>query len=407
MSGELPTEVDVLVVGGGIHGAGVAQAAAASGRGVLLVEERRLAAGTSSKSSKLIHGGLRYLESRQWSLVRESLAERAIMLAIAPHLVVRRDFLLPIYADARRGPWTMRAGLALYSLLAGFRPHTGFGSVPRRRWDELDGLATAGLVEVLRYCDACTDDAALVRAVAASARELGALVREGVPLVAARADGAGWIATLGGACQGAQVRAATIVNAAGPWVESVRARATPPPPEKKVSLVAGTHVELAGRLRHGPYYFEAIDGRGVFAIPWRGRTLFGTTEREHHGDPADVAPTSGEVDYLVREHARRFPGASGELLASWAGLRVLPSGGSMFDRKRETVYVVDDEARPRWLAIHGGKLTGWRAAAEAALGRLEPSLPPARRKADTRTLRLPPDPEGTRVELATGAGFDD
>ena len=186
MNGELPEVVDVLVVGGGIHGVGVAQAAAASGRSVLLVEERQLAAGTSSKSSKLIHGGLRYLESRQWSLVRESLAERAILLSIAPHLVVRRDFLLPIYSDALRGRWTMRAGLALYALLAGFQPHTGFGRVPRRRWERLDGLATAGLVEVLRYCDACTDDAALGRAVAASARELGAQVREGVALLEAR-----------------------------------------------------------------------------------------------------------------------------------------------------------------------------------------------------------------------------
>lgn len=407
MNGELPEAVDVLVVGGGIHGVGVAQAAAASGRSVLLVEERQLAAGTSSKSSKLIHGGLRYLESRQWSLVRESLAERAILLSIAPHLVVRRDFLLPIYSDALRGRWTMRAGLALYALLAGFQPHTGFGRVPRRRWERLDGLATAGLVEVLRYCDACTDDAALVRAVAASARELGAQVREGVALLEARRVDAGWVATLGGARHGARVRAATLVNAAGPWVESVRARASPPPPEGKVGLVAGTHVELEGRLEHGPYYFEAMDGRGVFAIPWRGRTLFGTTEREHHGDPAAVAPTPAEVDYLLREHARRFPASRGELLASWAGLRVLPAAGSMFDRKRETLYIVDDQARPRWLAIHGGKLTGWRAAAEQVLAKLAPSLPPERRQADTRTLRLPPDPLGSRLELATGGGFDE
>lgn len=406
MSARTSMQVDVLVVGGGIHGVGVAQAVAASGRSALLVEERRLAAGTSSKSSKLIHGGLRYLESRQWSLVHESLAERAILLSIAPHLVVRRDFLLPIWAGARRGPWTMRAGLALYTLLAGFRPHTGFGRVPRRLWGELDGLATEGLVEVLRYCDACTDDAALVRAVAASARELGAEVREGTPLVEARGDDAGWIATLGGASEEERVRAATIVNAAGPWVESVRARATPAPPEGKVSLVAGTHIELEGPLEHGPYYFEAMDGRGVFAIPWRGRTLVGTTEREHRGDPASVAPTREEVDYLLREHARRFPGKRREVLDAWAGLRVLPADGSMFNRKRETVYLVDDEARPRWLAIHGGKLTGWRKAAEKALSKLAPSLPPERRKADTRTLRLPPDPAGARLDLATGGGFD-
>ena len=390
--------VDVLVVGGGIHGVGVAQAAAADGRETLLVEERQFAAGTSSRSSKLVHGGLRYLESGQWSLVHESLRERAILLAIAPHLVVRRDFLLPVYDGSRRGPWTMRAGLTLYWLLAGLRPHTGWGRVARARWDELDGLSTDGLRSVLRYTDACTDDAALVRAIAASAEELGAETREGARLVAARREGDGWLAEIEDRGVARRVRAATLVNAAGPWVEHVRGRVEPPPPASPVSLVAGTHVELPGALRHGPYYFEARDGRGIFAIPWHGRTLLGTTEREHKGDPAAVAPTAGEIDYLLGEHARRFPGRERGVLAAWAGLRVLPAGGALFNRARETVYVVDDESRPRWLAIHGGKLTGWRAAAERVMEKLAPGLPPPRRKADTRTLRLPPDPLGVRLD---------
>lgn len=391
-------QVDVLVVGGGIHGVGVAQAAAAEGREALLVEERQLAAGTSSRSSKLVHGGLRYLESGQWSLVHESLRERAILLDIAPHLVVRRDFLLPCYADSRRGPWTMRAGLALYWLLAGLRPHTGFGRIARARWGDLDGLSTDGLRAVLRYTDACTDDAALTRAVAASAEELGAEVREGARFTAARRSGDGWLAEIDERGTRRQVRAAAIVNAAGPWVEQVRVRVDPPPPAQPVSLVAGTHIELPGALRHGPYYFEARDGRGIFAIPWHGRTLVGTTEREHKDDPAAVAPSAGEIAYLLEEHARRFPSRERTVLAAWAGLRVLPAGGALFHRARETVFVVDDRERPRWLAIHGGKLTGWRAAAAQVMARLAPSLPPPRPKADTRTLRLPPDPLGVRMD---------
>ena len=390
--------VDVLVVGGGIHGVGVAQAAAAAGFTVLLVEERHLAAGTSSRSSKLIHGGLRYLESGQYSLVHESLRERAILLRVAPHLVVRRDFLLPLYHDSRRGPWTMRAGLTLYWLLAGLRPHTGWGSIAKSRWSELDGLSTHELQAVLRYSDACTDDAALTRAVAASARELGATVLEGTRLHAATKTAYGWQVQLQHEDTLSTVACTVLVNAAGPWVEQVRTRVQPPPPSSPVSLVAGTHIELRGTLQHGPYYFEARDGRGIFAIPWHGRTLVGTTERVHVEDPALVAPTTAEVEYLQSEYARRFPTRSTQVESAWAGLRVLPADGAVFHRARETVLVVDEEAHPRWLAIYGGKLTGYRAAAERIVRRLAPSLPARTRRADTRTLRLPLDPSGVRLD---------
>lgn len=390
--------VEVLVVGGGIHGVGVAQAAAAAGHSVLLVEERHLAAGTSSRSSKLIHGGLRYLESGQYSLVHESLRERAILLQVAPHLVVRRDFLLPLYQDSRRGPWMMRAGLTLYWLLAGLRPHTGWGSVAKSRWSELDGLTTRELQAVLRYSDACTDDAALTRAVAASARELGATILEGTRLHAAEKTARGWQVQLQRGETRQQLACNVLVNAAGPWVEHVRARVVPPPPSSPVSLVAGTHIELKGALQHGPYYFEARDGRGIFAIPWHGRTLVGTTERVHLDDPAEVAPTAAEIEYLQSEYARRFPARSMHVEAAWAGLRVLPANGAVFHRARETILVVDDEARPSWLAIHGGKLTGYRAAAERVMQRLAPRLPRHPRRADTRTLRLPLDPLGVRLD---------
>src|ERR1700727_3174361 len=158
-------EYDVVIIGGGIHGAGVLQAAVAAGNSTLLIERQALPAGPSSRSSKLIHGGLRYLESGQFSLVRESLRERAVHLKIAPDLVELKPFFIPVYPDTRRRPWQLKVGLWVYALLGGFDASTRFGTVPRREWSSLDGLETDGLEAVIRYHDAQTDDASLTRAV--------------------------------------------------------------------------------------------------------------------------------------------------------------------------------------------------------------------------------------------------
>ncbi len=167
-------QYDVVVVGGGIHGAGVLQAAAAAGHSALLIERAGLASGTSSRSSKLIHGGLRYLESGQFALVRESLRERAIHLRIAAELVELKPFFIPVYRDTRRRPWQLKVGLWMYALLGGFDASTRFGAVPKAEWSTLDGLDTQGLDAVIRYHDAQTDDAMLTRAVVQSALSLGA-----------------------------------------------------------------------------------------------------------------------------------------------------------------------------------------------------------------------------------------
>src|SRR5258706_7190339 len=167
-------QYDVVVVGGGIHGAGVLQAAAAAGHSALLIERLGFASGTSSRSSKLIHGGLRYLESGQFALVRESLRERAIHLRIAAELVELKPFYIPVYRDTRRRPWQLKIGLWVYALLGGFDAATRFGSVPKREWPQLDGLKTRDLDAVIRYHDAQTNDALLTRAVAKSALGLGA-----------------------------------------------------------------------------------------------------------------------------------------------------------------------------------------------------------------------------------------
>jgi glycerol-3-phosphate dehydrogenase len=382
---------DVIVIGAGIHGVGVAQAAAAAGYSVTVLERRDVAAETSSRSSKLIHGGLRYLESFQLGLVRESLRERAILLRIAPHLVRLVPFYIPIYAETTRGPLKVRAGLSLYALLGGLESAARFESVPRDAWRLLDGLSLDGLRHVFRYMDGQTDDAALCRAVLASGQELGAEAVMGTEVVGAERDAHGWTVRcrVGGDVR--EVRARALVNAAGPWVNRVLDRFNPPLPRREIELVGGTHIELSGELEQGIYYTEApADRRAVFTMPWKGHLLVGTTERPFAGDPATFAPSTEEIDYLLDTHRRYFPGGTGELLDAWAGLRVLPRGaGRAFSRPREVLLAPDDARAPTALSIYGGKLTGYRATAAKVMTLLERRLPRAARRADTATLRLP------------------
>src|SRR5579872_2881354 len=235
-------EYDVVIIGGGIHGAGVLQAAAAAGHTALLIEAQALAAGTSSRSSKLIHGGLRYLESGQFSLVRESLRERAILLRIAPDLVALKAFYIPVYSDTRRRPWVLKIGLWMYALLGGFDASTRFGSVPKAEWPQLDGLKTENLDAVIRYHDAQTNDALLTRAVAKSALALGAEIAMPAKFSgAALTDDAVHVSY---AVEGAMLecKARVLVNAAGPWAAQVARAVEPSIAVPDVELVQGTHI---------------------------------------------------------------------------------------------------------------------------------------------------------------------
>jgi len=387
-------DYDLTVVGGGIHGVGVAQAAAAAGHSVALLEARELAAGTSSKSSKLIHGGLRYLESFELGLVRESLRERAILLRIAPELVRLVPFYVPVYRETSRRPWKVRAGLTLYALLANLREAGRFSTLPRARWEELDGLRTDGLQAVFRYYDAQTDDAQLTRAVMASAQELGATLLCPAELRVAEREGDGYRLTYEQDGEPRSHTTGVLVNAAGPWVEEVRACVRPEPPGLAIDLVQGTHIELPGEIEQGIYYTEAPrDRRAVFTMPWKGHTLVGTTERFHEGDPAASSPTAEEIEYLQETFHAHFPGRETSVTKAWAGLRVLPRAeGSAFKRTRETIYRVDDEREPRYLAIYGGKLTGYRAAAEQAVQVVRQSMPRRQRLARTREVSLSVSP---------------
>lgn len=392
------SEVDVVVIGGGIQGVGVAQGVAAAGARVALLERREAAIGTSSRSSKLIHGGLRYLETYQFGLVRESLSERKILLRIAPHLVRLVPFHIPIYGRTTRGPLMIRAGLSLYAILGSLRKTTRFESLPRRDWEGLDGLSTDDLRAVFRYQDGQTDDAALCRAVLASAVELGALVDAGAEVTSAERSGAGWTVRFRRDGRECSVRARVVVNAAGPWVNRVAALARPGAPTRPIDLVGGTHIEIPGRLERGIYYTEAAkDHRAIFSIPWKGRILVGTTEQPYEGDPARIAPTDEEIAYLLTVHRRYFPASTGEPINAWSGLRVLPRAkGAAFSRPRDVILVQDDRQRPTWIGMYGGKLTGYRHTAQEVLDALRRVLPRTEQRADTATLRLP---ENERVTV--------
>ena len=386
----------MLVIGGGIHGVGAAQAAAAAGHHVILLEQEGLAHGTSSRSSKLIHGGLRYLESGEFSLVKESLHERELLLKLAPDIVKRRKFFIPIYHQTSRRPWSVRAGLGLYALLAGMGEYARFHTVPRNEWQGLDGLATEGLRAVFQYWDAQTDDVLLTRSVMASAQQLGAQLICPARFLSAQIESQGCLVSYQSGGADKECRCSVVVNAAGPWARTVARKFNPGVPDLAVDNIQGTHLVLTGQLTKGCYYLEVPrDQRAVFAMPWKNNTtLLGTTEHDYEGDPGEVVPLPEEKQYLLDVYQHYFPGRSTEVIDAWSGLRVLPSvKGSAFNRSRETMLSIDNDSTPHMVSIFGGKLTGYRATAERVMNLLRSALPPSQRLALTSELPLDPPTE--------------
>ena len=384
--------VDVLVIGGGIHGVGVAQAAACAGYSVLVLEQHTLASGTSSRSSKLIHGGLRYLEGYDFGLVQESLSERATLLKIAPELVRLQPFYIPIYPETSRGPLTIRAGLSLYALLGGMKKVSRFRKVARHEWDGLDGLETGRLRAVYQYYDAQTNDAELTHAVMQSAIDYGATLRCSSEFVSASIGEQGCDVHYKDSGVNKSCIATVIVNAGGPWANTITERITPTQPRVKVDLVQGAHLVIEGGLEKGCYYMEAPqDQRAIFLLPWGEHSLLGTTEHGFDGDPANVGVLAAEETYLLDVMQHYFPGRSQHVVDKFAGLRVLPvSAHSAFKRSREIRLPVDDPARPRLVSIYGGKLTGYRATAQKVLDILQRTLPESKVLAKTSELVLNP-----------------
>jgi glycerol-3-phosphate dehydrogenase len=372
---------DLVIVGGGINGTGIARDAAGRGLRVLLCEKGDLAAATSSSSSKLIHGGLRYLEQFEFRLVAESLAEREILLAIAPHLVWPIPFVMPHTAGLRPA-WMIRVGLFLYDRLGGRM------TLPRSRAIRLgaDGLGAGLAPQYARgyvYADARVDDARLVVLNARSAADLGATVLVRTALVAGRRSGEDWELELR-SDRGVErtVTARAVVNAAGPWVQSVLEGVLHESPRGRMRLVRGSHV-VVPRLYEGEHAFllQNDDGRIVFLIPFEGAfTLVGTTDVPFDHPEAPPRASAEEIEYLCRAAnryaARRI--APEDVAWSYSGVRPLYDDGTAAAAQVTRDYhlvVTEAGGRAPVLSIYGGKLTTYRRLAEHALEKLAPWFP--------------------------------
>jgi len=385
---------DIAIIGGGIHGVGVAQAAAASGLSVCVLEKSNgLAHGTSSRSSKLIHGGLRYLESGQLPLVYECLRERRYLLKNAPDLVKLRPFFIPIYNDSSRSSLMIRLGLTLYALLGKLTADTRFRTLNKNEWDSIPGLKREGLRAIFQFYDGQTDDAALTHAVMRSAEDLGAKLHLSSAVQNIQIDSNGCSIEYLNKGEKNNCRAQVVVNAAGPWAHQVAACITPPQSIPAIELLAGTHIVLPKLPLPGMIYAESpVDNRPVFIMPWKGHTLVGTTERRYQGKPDDIKPSAEEIDYLLKSVAHYFPAQAQireQLEASFAGCRVLPANEGNANRKpRETLLIMDNPKRPRVLSIYGGKLTAYRATAEQVMEKLSPIFGKTARTRNTRDIAL-------------------
>ncbi len=389
-------QFDVVVIGAGIHGAGVAQAAAAAGYSVLVLEKNEVAAGTSCKSSKLIHGGLRYLESAQFSLVRKSLKERALLCRLAPDLVKLKPFYIPVYKSTTRRPWKIRAGLSLYALLGNLHKDNLFKRVSRKEVKKLDQLEQTGLQKVYQYYDGQTNDVALTKAVMYSAKKLGAELLFPLSIISINKNESGFNVIISKDNNEKHIQAKIVINAAGPWVNEVHRLVVPDLASSQVKsleidLVQGTHIILDAPAPSGIYYLEAADQRAVFVMPYEfngeTKTMVGTTEKLFYGQADEVKPATEEVDYLLNVYKSYFSKQTSiNVIHQFAGLRVLPKDeGSMFSRPRDTIL---HWAMPDLLTLYGGKLTAYRSASELVIKKIKPLLGNRHRLAFTDQLYL-------------------
>jgi glycerol-3-phosphate dehydrogenase len=357
---------DLLIIGGGINGVAIARDAAGRGLDVLLVEKDDLASHTSAASSKLIHGGLRYLEQYEFKLVRESLHEREILLATAPHIVRPLRFVLPDPPGGR--PWWMiRLGLLLYDLLArrGVLPRSkGLGKGD----NEYRAALKPGGFRLGTYWDAWVDDARLVVLNALDAAERGAEIATRTELLSARREGEAWTARLSG---GRAVAAKMIVNAAGPWVAETLNKRLETEAESRVRLIKGSHI-IVPRLWEGDhaYILQQGDGRVVFALPYGARSLIGTTDVPVAG-PEEAVVTADEIAYLCAAANAYFRKqiAPADLIWSYSGVRALYDDGARDakDVTRDYHLELDDALGPKLLSVFGGKITTARHLALEAL----------------------------------------
>jgi glycerol-3-phosphate dehydrogenase len=372
---------DLLIIGGGINGVGIARDAAGRGHKVILVEQDDLACATSSASTKLIHGGLRYLETFEFRLVREALVERERLLAIAPHIIRPMQFVLP-HAEGLRPRWQIRIGLFLYDHIGG-----------RRQLPSSRGVRIAGsnfgtsLIESIRhgfaYSDCWVDDSRLVVLNAVDAAERGARIMTRTKFIGATRVGKKWEAQVRDAASEATqtINARAIVNATGPWVEQILGAVPDARSTSQVRLVKGSHI-VVPRIYDGAHAFmlQNPDGRIVFTIPYEDSfTLVGTTDVPVEGDPTRPSITSQEIDYLCQTVNRYFrhPLSPADVRWSFAGIRPLSDDEETNASKVTRDYKLElngERAEAPLLSVFGGKITTYRRLAESALSKLHPHI---------------------------------
>jgi glycerol-3-phosphate dehydrogenase len=406
----VPDLYDLAIVGGGINGCGIARDAAGRGLAVFLCEQDDLASGTSSRSTKLIHGGLRYLEQYAFRLVHAALREREVLWRIAPHIVHPLRFVLP-YQAGLRPAWILRLGLLLYDHLGGRR------RLPATRSIDLSTDAAGrplrpGRFSVgFEYSDCWVDDARLVVLNARDAADHGAVIRTRARALVAERRATSWLLTTADATgrRLETIAARVLVNAAGPWVEQFDRDRLGLAPRKHVRMVQGSHIVVPALFAHQrAYIFQNPDGRIVFALPYEGEfTLLGTTDRDYHGDPTDVAATAEEIAYLCAAASANFarPVRGTDVVWSYSGVRPLIDDGARQAQAASRDYALDLDARPgaaALLSVLGGKITVYRRLAEEVLRRLERHLPPARQRAAGWTGEVPlPGGDFAAEEFAT------
>jgi glycerol-3-phosphate dehydrogenase len=369
---------DVLVVGGGINGVGIARDLAGRGLQVVLCEKDDLAAHTSSSSTKLIHGGLRYLEYYEFGLVRKSLQEREVLLASAPHIMWPLRFVMP-HDPSMRPAWMIRMGLFLYDHLA------RRALLPASQTIKLQAHAAGaplkpGYTTGFVYSDGWVDDARFVVLSAMDAQQRGATIYTRTACVAAQRGAQGWQATLrfaDGSLQ--QIHARCLVNAAGPWAEKFLRGSAKQHDTKSLRLVKGSHIVVRKMFDHPyAYIFQNTDKRIIFAIPYEQEfTLIGTTDVEHKGEPGEAVASQEEVDYLCAQASRYFakPITLQDVVWTYAGVRPLldDAAGNPSAVTRDYLLELNTQAAPV-LSVWGGKLTTARKLAEEAAGMLCPVL---------------------------------
>lgn len=371
---------DVFVIGGGVNGCGLARDAAGRGFKVGLAEMNDLASGTSSASTKLIHGGLRYLEQYAFRLVREALMEREVIWRIAPHIVRPLRFLLP-YHKGLRPAWMLRIGLFIYDHLGGSKELPGTTVVDFL--NEKDDPLKPGYKKGFEYSDEQVDDARLVLLNARHAKELGADIMVRTEVLSAQIVDGRWRITLRDHTKNKEftVYASFLANMAGPWINHVLKDVMDIQSHPPIRLVQGSHIVVPKLYNHDrAYIFQNPDGRIIFAIPYQEDfTLIGTTDRDYHGDPAKVAITDEEIDYLCKTASEYFASSITRDMITWSysGIRPLYDDGASNAQETTRDYVLkifDEQAKAPLLTAYGGKITTYRKLSEDAMEYVEQYL---------------------------------